>query len=154
MTTQTLEREKLSIADYETDILAWANEQAWLIRNRQFDLLDIDRIAEEIEDVGKSEQRELANRIVILIAHLLKWKFQPERQGRSWLITIRNQRKAIDIHLKEVPSLKVKLNDTQWLDVVWGDAVYLASKETGLDIFPEKSIWSTDDILSESWLPA
>ena len=88
---------------YETDIVAWANEQAQLVRSGQFELLDLEHIAEEIEDVGKSEQRELASRMVLLIAHLLKWQFQAGRQGTSWQITIRNQRRAILLHLKQVP---------------------------------------------------
>ncbi|MBF0376010.1 MAG: DUF29 domain-containing protein [Desulfamplus sp.] len=151
---QALQRENCSLIDYETDIVAWANEQAWLVRNKKFEFLDIEHIAEEIEDVGKIEQRELANRMVVLIAHLLKWQFQPECQSRSWQLTIRNQRKAISIHLKEVPSLKVKLDDVQWLEIIWGDAVYQASKETGLDNFPEICLWSVSDILSDGWLPS
>ena len=143
----------MTTINYETDIIAWANQQAWLIRHKKFDLLDIEHIAEEIEDVGKSEQRELANRMIVLIAHLLKWQFQPERRGKSWQLTIRNQRKAIQIHLKQVPSLKTKLNDSEWWDVIWGDAVYEATKETGLDTFPETQIWSVENILSDSWLP-
>jgi hypothetical protein len=55
---------------YEQDVVAWANEQARLIRAGQFELLDWERIAEEIEDVGKSEQRELASRMALLLAHL------------------------------------------------------------------------------------
>jgi predicted phage tail protein len=143
----------MTTVNYETDIIAWANQQAWLIRHKKFDLLDIEHIAEEIEDVGKSEQRELANRMTVLIAHLLKWQFQPERRGKNWEFTIRNQRKAIQIHLKQVPSLKTKLNDAEWWEVIWGDAVYEAAKETGLDAFPETQIWSVDNILSDSWLP-
>jgi hypothetical protein len=138
---------------YETDIVAWAAEQANLVRTKKFELLDIDHIAEEIEDVGKSEQRELANRLTVLIAHLLKWQFQPEQQGRSWQITIRNQRKAIQLHLKQVPSLKAKLNDAEWLEIIWGDAVYEASSETGLDCFPDVCPWSILEILSDTWLP-
>ncbi len=144
----------MTTVNYETDVVAWANEQAWLVRNKMFDLLDIEHIAEEIEDVGKSEQRELANRMTVLMAHLLKWQFQPERQGRSWQMTIRNQRKAIQLHLKQVPSLKTRLNDTEWLEIVWGDAIYQASKETGLDNFPETCPWLIEDILSEPWLPS
>lgn len=138
---------------YETDIVAWASEQARLVRSGQFELLDLEHIAEEIEDVGKSEKRELANRMVLLIAHLLKWRFQPARQGRSWQITIRNQRRAIQLHLKQVPSLKVQLSDAEWLEIVWGDAVYQASKETSLDNFPETCPWSIEDILSDTWMP-
>jgi len=139
---------------YETDIVAWANEQAQLVRAGQFELLDLEHIAEEIEDVGKSEQRELASRMALLVAHLLKWQFQPERQGRSWQINIRNQRRAIELHLKQVPSLKSKLYDSEWLEIVWGDAVYQASKETGLDDLPETCPWSIEDILADNWMPA
>ena len=143
----------MTTISYETDIVAWANEQARLVRTKQFELLDLEHIAEEIEDVGKSEQRELASRMAVLIAHLLKWQFQPERQGRSWQITIRNQRRAIQLHLKQVPSLKAKLNDAEWREIVWGDAVYQASKETDLDNFPEICPWSIEDILSDGWMP-
>ncbi len=49
----------------------------------------IANIAEEIEDVGKSEQRELASRMAVLIAHLLKWKYQPSHRGTSRERTIK-----------------------------------------------------------------
>ena len=143
----------MTTTSYETDIAAWANEQAQLVRAGRFELLDLEHIAGEIEDVGKSEQRELANRMSLLIAHLLKWQFQSGRQGTSWQVTIRNQRRAILLHLKQVSSLKSKLNDSEWLEIVWGDAVYQASKETGLDNFPETCPWSIEDILTDGWMP-
>jgi hypothetical protein len=71
----------MTTVNYEADIVAWANEQAWLVRNKKFELLDIEHIAEEIEGVGKSEQRELASRMAVLLCHLLKWQYQPARQG-------------------------------------------------------------------------
>jgi len=58
---------------YETDIIAWSEEQTALLRAGRFSELDIARIAEEIEDVEKSERRELASRMAVLLAHLLKW---------------------------------------------------------------------------------
>ncbi|MBP2171074.1 hypothetical protein J2125_004266 [Erwinia toletana] len=48
---------------YETDVLAWSTEQAALLRAGKFSQIDIEHIAEEIEDVGKSEKRELESRI-------------------------------------------------------------------------------------------
>lgn len=59
------------MTSYDQDIAAWATEQAALLRAGRFDALDIEHLADEIEDVGKSEQRELANRLTVLIAHLL-----------------------------------------------------------------------------------
>jgi len=138
---------------YETDVAAWAYEQAMLLRSGQLSAIDIEHIAEEIEDVGKSERRELAGRMAVLLAHLLKWQYQPERQSNSWKRTIKEQRKALAYHLKQVPSLKPKLSDPEWVEAVWADALAMAIKETGLDNFPEASPWSFHDVLSENWLP-
>ncbi len=76
---------------YESDIVAWSHEQARLLRTGRSDLLDLDHIADEIEDVGQSEQREPASRMALLLAHLLKWTYRPELRGASWEISIRNQ---------------------------------------------------------------
>ena len=143
-----------NLHSYDKDVIAWASEQARLLREGQFSKLDIEHIAEEIEDVGKSEQRELANRLVKLLSHLLKWQFQPSRKGSSWEITIRNQRRAIQLHLKQAPSLKAKLNDAEWWEVVWGDAVALASKETGLKEFPEICPWAFEQIMDTGFWPS
>ncbi len=72
---------------YESDVVAWAKEQAAFIRAGHFDQLDLAHIAEEIEDVGKSEQRELASRMAVLLAHILQWKFQPQKRCMSWVLT-------------------------------------------------------------------
>jgi len=141
--------------DYEKDIVAWATEQAQLLRAGRFDLLDIEHIADEIEDVGKSEQRELASRMAILLAHLLKWRHQPERQGASWEKAIKAQRKEVRYVLDESPSLMPKLEEAKWLDVIWAKAVAQAVGETGLDCFPEACPWSiTDEVLADAWFPA
>ncbi|NOS87602.1 MAG: DUF29 domain-containing protein [Methylococcaceae bacterium] len=139
---------------YQQDIVAWSKEQAHLLRTGQLSSLDIEHIAEEIEDVGKSEQRELASRMAVLLAHLLKWAYQPARQGTSWQRTIKEQRKAILRRIKNTPSLNTCLTDPEWLDDVWGDAVSLAIQETGLDVFPEQCPWVMTNLLSEDWLPS
>ena len=139
---------------YETDVVAWANEQAALLRSGQLSAIDIEHIAEEILDVGKSEQRELENRMAVLLAHLLKWQVQPERQGKSWKNTIKHQRHAIHRLLKKTPSLKSDLEDANWWAGVWTDTLVIAERETGLDDFPETCPWSIENILSNDWLPA
>lgn len=138
---------------YETDVVAWANEQARFIRNGQFHMLDLEHLAEEIEDVGKSEKRELASRMAVLLMHLLKWKFQPELRGKSWDRTIKEQRIRIGLAIKETPSLKTSLVDEDWIKGTWADAVFQAIKETGLDSFPENCPWMMIEVLSEGWLP-
>ena len=139
---------------YENDIVAWAKEQAYLLRSGKLSAIDIEHIAEEIEDVGKSEQRELASRMAVLLAHLLKWHYQPDRQGSSWQRTIKEQRKAILRRLKNTPSLKVSLSNAEWLEDAWGDAISITINETGMDGFPEICPWTIENILAEDWLPS
>lgn len=86
-------------------------------------------------------------------ARLLKWQYQPERRGASWEITVRYQRRAIQLHLKQVPSLIAKLDDADWWEIVWGDAVAQAAKETGLGDFPETCPWTVAEIPDPNFLP-
>jgi Domain of unknown function DUF29 len=100
-------REKLRPRhSYEEDGYSWALEQAELLRARRFDLLDVENVAEEIEDLGKSFANELRSRYGTLVMHLLKWQFQPERRSNSWAGTIRRERREIGRHLRLNPGLK------------------------------------------------
>jgi len=138
---------------YETDIIAWADEQAALLRAGRLADIDIGHIAEEIEDVGKSEQRALASRMAVLLAHLLKWQFQPQWRGSSWQRTIKEQRRAIAAHLRDTPSLKQALANPNWWEGVWADAVTQAIKETGLDHFPDDCPWTVQQVLTMDFYP-
>ncbi len=140
---------------YDEDIVAWAREQARQLRAGRFELLDLEHLAEEIEDVGRSEQRELASRMAILLAHLLKWQYQPERRGASWEVKINGQRDRILHRLEKTPSLKAVLNDPEWWADAWFDARLEATKETGIEIqrFPATCPWTVEQVLGEGWLP-
>ena len=143
----------MAASTYDGDIVAWANEQARLLRAGLFAQLDIEHIAEEIEDVGKSEKRELSSRMAVLLAHLLKWRCQPERQGNSWRRTIKEQRNALAICIRKTPSLKAALRDAEWWSGVWSDAVAKAAEETGLGDFPADCPWTAAQTLDSEWLP-
>jgi hypothetical protein len=130
------------------------DEQARLIRDGRFDQLDLEHIADEIADVGRSERRELESRMAVLLAHLLKWQFQAERRGTSWQRTIREQRLQLRDKIGDVPSLAPLLADPAWGRRVWRDAVVLAINETGLDVFPDECPWPLADVMTEDWLPS
>ena len=67
----------MSNINYERDLALWSRQQAALLRSGKWAELDIEHLEDEIEDVGKSERREIISRMAILIAHLLKWQYQP-----------------------------------------------------------------------------
>ncbi len=69
---------------YDQDVVAWSVEQARLLRAGRFDRLDIEHIADEIEDVGRSQARDLASRLAMLLAHWLRWEYHPAHRSRSW----------------------------------------------------------------------
>ncbi|MBK1702860.1 DUF29 domain-containing protein, partial [Thiococcus pfennigii] len=79
-------------ASHDTDFHAWAIQNARLLREGAFTELDVEKIAEELEAMGASERRELLNRLQVLLVHLLKHQYHPERRGKSWLLTINHQR--------------------------------------------------------------
>jgi Domain of unknown function DUF29 len=140
---------------YDTDIVAWANEQAALLRAGRFSELDIEHISDEVEDVGKSEKRELQRRMTVLLAHLLKWEYQPERRSTSWEVTIHTQREVIEVAIQETPSLKASLNDQTWQSTAWKDARDSAYKETGINkpVFPIDCPWSNKQIMDPDFFP-
>ena len=116
---------------YDLDFHAWAHEQAELARRRSANELDWDNVAEELESLGKQSVWELYNRYVVLLAHLLKWRYQPERRGASWEATIAEQRRQIAKHLRDNPSLKAV--DPAEFEDAYGTARIRAAGETELD---------------------
>ena len=127
---------------YETDYYAWSNQQAALLRGGRLSEADIENIAEEIESMGKGEKRELVNRLRVLLLHLLKWQFQPERRGSSWSATIKVQRNDIAHHMADNPSLKSQIADAvEW---AYGGARLEATAQTELPekTFPQNCPWS------------
>ena len=138
---------------YESDFYAWAMEQAALLRARRFDAADVDNIAEEIESMGRSEKRELVNRLAVLLLHLLKWRFQPGFRSPSWQSTIREQRIRLRDHLDDNPSLKAHLDEA--LARAYRLAVIRAARETGLQetTFPEAAPDGFEQAVDDAFWP-
>ncbi|USX28699.1 DUF29 domain-containing protein [Oxalobacteraceae bacterium OTU3CINTB1] len=134
---------------YDEDVIAWADQQAGLLRSGQWGRLDIDNIAAEIEDVGKSEKRAFCHRMAVLVEHLIKCRYQPDRCGSSWIRTIREQRAQVRKLLRHTPGLRKLMTDPDFAEDVWRDAVILAVKEAALDDLPEFSPWTLDEALQE-----
>ncbi|MEA5579877.1 DUF29 domain-containing protein [Nodularia harveyana UHCC-0300] len=136
---------------HDHDFYAWTQQQAHLLRTRQINELDWLKIAEEIEDMGRSEKRQLTSRLEILIMHLLKWQFQPNLRSRSWELTIKEQRLRLQELLQENPSLQSHLNE--FIDKVYPLSTISAERETGLSVFPETCPYKLTEILSPDFLP-
>jgi hypothetical protein len=138
---------------YDEDFFEWTRRNAELLRAGQLQQADIEHIAEEIEDMGKRDRRELNSRVRVLLIHLLKWQLQPRRRSRSCNDTIISQRIEIDGILGQSPSLLPKICD--YLVENYKDAVRLAVIETGLpvDRFPGECPFTVEQLLDPEFLP-
>lgn len=138
---------------YDQDLVAWADQQAALLRAGRWSQLDIDNIAEEIEDVGRSERQGLRNHMIVLLVHLLKWTYQPLRRGASWKASICVQRDLIEDALEDCPSLRTILNNPEWVAVTYRRAVRQAKRESGLKAFPAELPSTLMEVLNTDFFP-
>lgn len=139
---------------YDADFYAWANEQAAHLRAGNLKDLDVANIAEELETLGRSEKRELINRLTVLLAHLLKWQYQPHKRSISWEVTIDDQRLKLVDHLHDNPSLKSQIDET--IVRAYRLAIGQARKQTKLEksVFPEQCPYTKAQILNPDFLPS
>src|SRR5260370_39809596 len=117
---------------YDEDFYGWAMATASLLKQGKFNEVDMENVIEEMEAMGRSEKHQLINRLSVLIAHLLKWQFQPDFRGRSWSGTIEEQRHKIGRLIKENPSLKPKIPEA--IKEGFLDSKSILKKETSIDL--------------------
>lgn len=148
------------VVDYEIDFHAWALHNAQLLRQGQLSEIDSIHIAEELEDMGKSQRREIVSRLKILLGHLLKWEYQFKQimekwpwEGGSWRSTIREQRMQINDLIQDNPSLKPYIPHA--IRLAYPEAIELASEDTGFSAstFPEVCPYTSEHILDRKFFP-
>jgi len=138
---------------YESDFYAWTQEQARLLRERRFDDLDLENLVDEVESVGRSDKREIQSRLEVLLAHLLKWKYQPGGRGSGWTGTIFEQRNRLIGLVDDSPSLREF--QRQQVFKRYLAATLIAAKETGiaLHVFPDECPFTPEQALDLAYFP-
>lgn len=138
---------------YERDYHAWALEQARALRERRLDALDFSNLAEEVQDLARSEESALKAQLSRLFLHLLKWRFQPDHRSNSWRASVSGARAAVRRLLRESPGLKARLDG--FLGDAYEGAYYDAVVETGLDeaTFPKICPWTVRQALDDAFWP-
>lgn len=138
-----------ALARYDEDFHRWAFEQATLLRAGGSSGLDVENIAEELEDLGSSQYDKLESALTVLLTHVLKWNLQAARRSRSWATTIRTQRRHFEKVLRKNPSLRDRLDEA--LSEAYQDARLVASGETNLPLrtFPADCPYDWTTILEQ-----
>jgi len=147
-------------ARYEKDFYDWTQKTAALIRAGQWYAIDREALAEEVESLGKSEQRELSNRLGPLLEHLLKLSIAASRfphdlsrAERGWRATVKTQRLRIAQVLRDNPSLRSTVQ--QGLEDAYAVARVQAAAALDIeeDTVPERCLWTQDEVLRADFWP-
>lgn len=138
---------------YDQDFLEWTQQQAEYLRTGCWTGLDVENLVEELEALGRSEQRELGSYLQVLLMHLLKCQYQPERRTKSWDNTIANCRDKIQDCLEDAPSLQRFLQSLEWVEKYYRRACRDAVKETNksVETFPTECPYTIEQILDSDF---
>ncbi|UTY58407.1 DUF29 domain-containing protein [Massilia sp. erpn] len=141
------------LSDYEDDFVLWLDAQAALLRSGQFCQLDLENLIEELNGMSRHERHALKSRLEILLLHLLKCEFQPERKTPSWQCSVVEQRRKILEILEDSPSLNQEV--LPFSVKVYPHAHIKASLETGLpaSIFPSGQPYTIEQLLDIHFIP-
>lgn len=133
---------------YDTDFAEWSNRTSELIRAGRFNEIDAEKVAEEIESLGKMERKAVRSQLQRLMMHKLKQTLQPENDNASWQSSIRSARTEILEDLLDSPSLRQHLREN--LQRVYLLAVADAREETGIRNvpLPAECPWDIETLLA------
>jgi uncharacterized membrane-anchored protein len=143
----------MTTPDYDTDFYAWAAQQAAALRAKDWAALDVEHLAEEVDDLRKTERRAVRSQLRLLCSHSLKWHYQPERRSESWLGTIREARRQIHEALEEMPTLARELPGLFLAAYRQGRREAAADTNLDLSTFPPQCPWTLEAMRTEGWLP-
>ena len=138
---------------YDTDFNLWIEQTIAALKSGDIQTLDLDNLIEEIEAMTRSDKREIFNRLKVLIMHLLKCQYQPQKKTNSWIKTINEQRDQIELVLADSPSLRPYL--TSKLEETYKKAKRDAVTETKLtpEAFPTDCPFTEEQILDSEYFP-
>src|SRR5262249_5735661 len=125
--------------------------QARFVRERRWDDIDRENLAEEIESLGREQFNKLASALRVLLLHFLKWDQQPDKRTRSWVLSIEACRIDLEDVIDDNPGLKPRIDEA--IARAYRRARIDAARETGLEEsrFPERCPYAWTDIVSRDF---
>jgi hypothetical protein len=143
------------MSEYDTDFALWSERQAKALRRRANNEIDWENVAEEIESLGKSDKREIRNRLAVICAHLLKWRYQPDTRSNSWRASVAQARDEIAALIEDSPSLKDypagRLSDPR--GGAYAQGRKRAVLDTGIADLPDICPWTIEQVLDPDFWP-
>ena len=133
---------------YEADYAAWLEHQVRLLKADRWSEVDKANLIDEVESLGRSEFKGFVSAFEIVIAHMVKWDFQPERRSNSWISSIIEHRERIKQELEDSPSYAARVGEA--MHRAWRPARARASIETDLPLkqLPAELPYSFEDVMN------
>lgn len=144
---------------YETDFYAWTQQQAALLRRlvaqRINTDLDLEHLAEEIEDLGDQMLAVAEGLIVQILLHLLKLEFSPAEEPRlGWRGEIHAWRTTLRRRLRRAPSVVTRVDLVElYGDALEGALIALARDGIGRGQLPAACPYTLEQVIG-AFLPA
>jgi len=112
------------------------------------DEVDFPNLKELLQSMARSDRREVASRLTVLLAHLLKWRYQPEQRSTSWRLTMLEQRQFLEYEFGSSGTLRNHALEV--LESAYRKGVRFAAVETGLpaESFPATCPVTLDELLA------
>lgn len=139
---------------YDRDYHLWLEETAQLLKNKNFNQLDLENLVEEIETLGRSERNKLISSLRLIYQHLLKWQYQPEKRSKSWTDTIDRERDNINDYIEDMSSLKRLLDNPEAIAKAYSRGRRDAMKETGINNLPRECPFAIEQVIDPNYLPS
>lgn len=138
---------------YERDFCLWLELNVQQMKAGALEAIDMIHVIEELETMGRSERQALQSNLQVVLMHLLKYKYQPEKRSKSWRFTLLEHRDRIEALLEDSPSLRTYLSEI--FARCYAKARKKAAVETELDIeiFPLSSPFTIEETLDSDYLP-
>jgi hypothetical protein len=101
-----------------------------------------------IDAMSRSDRRTMESFLTILMAHIIKWKSQPEKRSVSWAKTILNARREIKRIQRDSPSL-----NRTYLESIWNECFNDARQDAELDMQKKSNIdsLSWDEVFNDDY---
>lgn len=144
---------------YEDDFYAWTQHQAQVLRSMPVtdNRFDREHVAEEIEDLGKSERDAVRSQIRRIIEHFLRLTYSPAEQPRlEWMQTIDDARETLSDKL----TATLRRDAEESLQRLYADGRRRAARgllrhgeSDAAGALPESCPYTFDDICRDDWYP-
>lgn len=147
---------------YEIDFYAWTQDQAAALRSllqqRWNGPLDLANLAEEVQDLGKTERNAVRTQVRRIIEHCLKLEFSPATNPRAgWKHSIIDARSAVEDSLTST----IKQDAADRLPRLYRQALSGARASlvqerqlAAANALPDECPYGLDDLLTDDWYPA